>query len=427
MARQRRQAVTRAKAKKLKFTRLQVGNAGTKARKVPGFVLGPENQNVWELEGGVKRPKWLTPVKPKWTRYIGKGIKYGGIAGLVAGSAYDLYQASKQLNQYKKPTPLPGYLDSLYPKKKETVQKMAPIRRMKKNQKFAVRKRTILRRRYRKRAPLRRRYRRRGPSSRLQRTIRRSTKRVIMRHYKASNMYRKVCDVINIGEYFEPPQGTSPPLAKYHNLAFTIADLPRLNDVLAEPGFGGFRKVRIDKVTYKIVVENARQLAMDPNYRAPNGEGVTASDPPVNMEHPEEYAKKNSYIFHRRIENDVLATSSDFGDWGVLETAQKGAITYVSFFRQKGKMFNTAAAFTKRIDYSYNGINQTKKIDGVPMGWFDVGTLPTNLQIGNAGLILPGMHDKGWDGTTANPYPRLGISVRVCATVMGSKKSIDNF
>lgn len=426
MTRQKRQAVTRSKAKNLKFTRLQVANAGTKARKVPGFVLGPENQNVWELEGGVQRPTWLTPNKPKWTRFIGKGIKYGGLAGLVAGSAYDLYQASSQLNNYKKPTPLRGYLDSLYPKKsKET--KMAPIRRMRKQQKYATRKRTILRRRYRKRAPLQRRYRRRGPSSRLQRTIRRSTKKVVMRHYKRANMYRKICDVINIGDYFEPPTGTSPPLAKYHNLAFTVADLPRLNEVLVQPGIGGFRKVRIDKVTYKIVVENARQLSMDPNYRAPNGEGVTASEPPVNMAHPEEYAKKNSYVFHRRLENDVLASSSDFGDWSLFECAQKGAITYVSFFRQKGKMFNTAAAYTKTISYSYNGINNSKKIDGVPMGWFDVGTLPTNLQVGNAGLILPGMYTKGWDGETNNPIPRLSVSVRVCSTVMGSKSTIDNF
>lgn len=441
MARRRRAVLTRAQARAKGFTRLQTNNAGTVARPVKGHVLGPENQNVWELEGGVKRPKWLTPKKPLWAKYLGKGLKYGGIAGLVAGSVYDLYQASKQLGNYKKPTPLRGYLDKV----KTTT--MAPVRMMRKKMKYATRKRTIRRRRYRRRAVPRRRYGRRRfgrkRMSPLQKAIRRSTKRIKMYHYKNPYQFARGCDVIHLRpsateDFFKVERGWStgdkqPKLAKYYNLKFFANQLPNLQEKLNATTFEDFTDVKIDKVIYKITVMNARALAMDPNFRVAEGTGQNAaSSPTLKMIQPEEYVR-NSYVFHRRYDGDAGGTilSRDFDDWSAMQHCMKGAVQYVSFFRQKGKMFNTGVYGNsyREISTEGGGIDQktSLKKQGVPLGWVNKNTTDINkICIGRAGLILPSIHEKGWDNTTDNLVPHLMVQARVCWSVRNNAYSIDD-
>lgn len=424
----KRAALTRAQSKAKGFVRAQQANAGTAARRVPGHVLGPQNTHWAELEGGVNRPSWLTPKKPNWVSKAFRFGKYGGFAGLVGGTAYGLLSGN-DTPKLRSKKPLKGYLDKLYPK-------MAPIRR----RIVRTRKRRvhIVKRRYRKRAPMRRRMgrrrSRRGKKSPLLRAIRRSSKRIKMGHYTSEKKYDRCCDSIFLGDYSPLFFNAGPGLldtektfaaAKYYPLQFTVANLPVLQSLLGT-GYDKFNEFKIDKVTFKIKILNARAMQMDPNYRAPDGTGQTAATGTVggfnSMLNQQDYVT-NTYVFHKRWQNDV-ENDQDFLDWRKCLVGQKGACTFVNLFKQAGKMFNTGIT-ADRADTMYiqNVLTNTKKY-GQPIGFQRVNEI-NNLRIGQGGLILPGMTRTGWDNTQANVIPKIRVTARVCSTVRFNANGVD--
>lgn len=239
-------------------------------------------------------------------------------------------------------------------------------------------------------------------------------------------MYRRGCDFINIGNIECPIDSVSgaAPKAQYHTLEFNPTALPNLQNILGSE-FGKFKEYRIDRITYKVVVINARRLAMEPNYIPPDGTGVAGEE---HMAHPEEYAKKNSYVFHYRQENDDINTGV-FEDWSKFQFAKPGTIEYVSFFRGKGKMFKCPVTTTIRSQIgtgtgSSSFIN--KDTHGARLGWIDKDTSgQSTINIGKAGIIVPGVRHKGWDDTTLNPVPKLEVSCRVCWTARECGYSMD--
>jgi len=406
--------------------------------------LGPENRNWAELEGGVRRPAWLTPNKPNWAKtlakYGRKAWQYrklaGGILGLGAGVAYGILSgedAPKAVNR----KPLPGYLDKLYPKKLSTQRKaitteMAPIRRS--MTKMRRRMRVIKKRSFRKRAPRRMRGKRRGrrigrgKGSPLTRAIRRTSKRIRMGHYTNEKRYLKVCDVIDVGDYLLTSlTGVGAEqlsnVAKYRNLAFRISSLPNLVARLGSTS-DKFDEFKIDKVTYKVTVLNARQLSMDPNYKAPDGSGQDAFPLPTNqMTNKFDYVP-NTYVFHKRWQNDDLA-DADFLDWKKCKNGMRGACTFVNLFRQRGKMFNTAITADRADDVYINNTAILQKRHGQGLGWQKNTSSIQDLKIGQAGLILPGISKNGWDNIVSNIVPKLRVTVRVCSSLRANAAGID--
>lgn len=295
---------------------------------------------------------------------------------------------------------------------------MAPIKKYNKR----VTKRKLVYRRFRKvarRMPKRRykrRYRRRGDS--FGRNLRKTKKaRFNMRLYRQPNLYRRGCDYVPLATISPPTDASGvSPVAKYHSLELGIASCPNLTALLGNT-FGKFQKFKIDRVTVKVVCINARRLAMEPNYKSPDGTGITGE---FTMLHEEEYAKKNSYVFHYRIDNDNI-DDGPFYDWSNFQFARPGTIEYCSFFRGKGKMFKVPISTTKRTQIQ-TGLGQDTFINkdetGVPMGWLDRNIANReHINICKAGIIVPGMNKKGWDGTTDNPIPILEVSARVCWSV----------
>lgn len=431
--RSKRQAITRSRAAALGYTRLQNANAGTLNRRVPGHVLGPPNTNWAELEGGVQRPAWLTPKKPTW---VAKGLryaKYGGLGTLALGSAaqlaYDIYNTPSA----QAPKPLKGYLDKIYKKKQFTTTKpetqiMAPIRK-------TMRKQTrVIKRRFRKRAPRafrgkrRGRRMRRGKRSPLMRAIRRTSKRIRMGHYTNEKRYLRVCDNLSVADFTVTNcTGTDSDfingVAQYKDLSFRISSLPNLVARLGSTT-DKFDEFKIDKITYKVRVLNARQLAMDPNYKAPDGYGQDVTPIPTkSMLNKHDYVP-NTYVFHKRWQNDDRG-SEDFTDWKKCRTGMKGSCTFVSLFRQKGKMFNTAITADRGDDIYINNTAILQKKHGAALGWQKNSTDIQDLKIGQGGLIIPGMSKKGWDNTTNNIKPLIRVSVRVCSSLRSNGGGID--
>ena len=425
----RKRAVTRAKAARLGYTRLQPANAGTLKTPVRGHVLGPPNRHWAEIEGGVQRPRWLTPKKPSWVPKLFKFGKYAGLGGLVAGTAYGLLSGS-ETPRLKNRKPLPGYLDRLYPKKSES--KMAPIRR-----RMMSRKRILTRapRRFKKRVGGKRRraYKRRGRRMRrskgpLMNAIRRTSKRIKMGHYTNEKRFLRICDVIEIGDYGlttlpTPQSGLIAGITKYRPLGFRIKSLPNLMARLGST-IDKFDEFKIDKITYKVTVLNARQLSMDPNYKAPDGSGQSTAVAPVDtMINKHDYVP-NTYVFHKRYQNDDLA-DQDFLDWRKTKVAMKGACTFVNLFRQKGKMFNTAITADRADDIYIDNTAIPNKKHGQPLGWQKFNDTIDELKVGQAGIILPGQTRTGWDGLNNNIYPSIRVTARVCSSVRSNAAGID--
>lgn len=421
----RKRAVTRAKAARLGYTRLQPANAGTLSNPVRGHVLGPPNRHWAEIEGGVQRPRWLTPKKPNWVPKLFKFGKYAGLTGLVAGTAYGLLSGS-DTPKLKNRKPLPGYLDRLYPKKSES--KMAPIRRRK-----ISRKRILGRapRRFKKRVGGKRRraYKRRGRrGSALQNAVKRTSKRLKMSHYTSVRRFERVCDTLEIKDIEAPyliGGGDKAALAQYTNLGFKISALPNMMAKLGSTA-DKFNEFRVVKVTYKLKVMNARALQMDPNFRCPDGSGQNAvTGPTITMANKSDYVH-NTYVFHKRYQNDNL-TSADFTDWRKCSDSMKGACTYISLFRQKGKMFNTAITADRADEIYVNNTPLLYKRHGQSIGWQKTNTALEDLTIGQAGIIMPGITKNGWDNTTPNITPTIRVTVRVCSELRANAASVDLF
>lgn len=367
---------------------------------------------------------WLDP-QVKKQRLLKAGLTSAGAAAAGAAASY-AYNSAKN---YISDKVIEG-IDYLNP---WTKTKMAPLKRKMASKKRRFR--TIPIRRYRKATP-RRRFKGRRRSYRkklspLQRAIRKTSKRIKMGHYRAPNMYRKVCDVVNLESYLKCPfvatgDAEKPYLAKYNRFTVDLASLPNLQNLLNENTFGDFQEFIIDKVVVKVVVKNARMLSMDPNYKAPDGHGTNQYTSETTMAHPEEYAAKNSYVFHKRYERDTQS-SGDFTDWSLFQYAQRGAITYTNFFRQKGRMFDIGCFTTKLMDIEYAGSSASISKKGQPLGWMNKETAPSNLKVADFGIIMPGIAYKGWDKTNINPNPELEVSCRVCARVRNSAFSIDKW
>ena len=426
MATRRRRAITRSQAKAQGLTRYQTnqGNIGTAKRPISSKVYFKENAAFNEFHAGVQRPKWLTPKKPTWAQYLGKTVKYGGIAGLVGGSIYQLYDDYTRLKQIKRQKPLPGYLDKVYPKTTTTTfsTTMAPLRQTKR---IATRRAYRLKRRYRKMArhtPKRRytrkrRFNKRKGGDLFLRNLRKAKRlRLYMKPWRMTNTYRRGCDFINLGHIECPTDMVSgnAPLAQYHTLEFNPTMLPNLQAILGNE-FGKFKEYRIDRITYKVICINARRLAMEPNYVPPDGTGVTGEN---HMAHPEEYAKKNSYVFHYRQENDDINTG-EFNDWSKFQFAKPGTLQYITFFRQKGKMFKCPVTTTIRSQIGTGTSTASdflnRDLHGARLGWIDKDLANQNkINIGKAGIIVPGVRSMGWDSSIANPKPKLEVSVRIC-------------
>ncbi|MBG0744959.1 MAG: hypothetical protein IV298_16140 [Cylindrospermopsis raciborskii KL1] len=435
--RQKRQAITRAEARRRNFIRPQAANAGTAARPVAGHVLGPQNQHWAQLEGGVQRPAWLRPQAPNWFNTAKNIVKYGGLGGAIAATGYELlsgYWTPKDTNR----KPQSGYLDRLYPKKYKPfeaknlyqVAKMAPIRK-KYVRRGRKRLRTV-RRRYRKRAlrAVRRRRvykgrRRSRRSSPLIRAIKRSSKFIKMGHYTMPDRFRKCCDVIDIAD-FECTPGSVDAIsgvAKIHDLSFKIDNLANLKDLLTGGTKDDFSEFRIDKIVYKVTCLNARNLQMDPNFKPPDGTGQDAlTTPSVVMANKWDYVP-NSYVFIKRFQNDPL-TNADFTDWSLIRRSDKGVATFQNFFRQRGKMYNMPIIVDRADEIYMNSTAVTRKRHGTALGWQTYSAGIMDLRIGAGALIMPGIFPKGWDNTIMNIKPKLRITARICSSVRCNVKSL---
>jgi hypothetical protein len=255
-----------------------------------------------------------------------------------------------------------------------------------------------------------------------------------MSHYTNIRRQEKICDTLDIGD-FDCHKLTSGKIlgqAKYRNLGFKISELPHLMAKLTPLAAGAssnetkFDEFRIVKITYKIKVLNARALSMDPNYRCPDGSGQnTVTLPDKIMVNKHNYVH-NSYVFHKRYQNDDL-TAFDFTDWKLIQDSMKGACEFVNFFRQKGKMFNTAITADRAQEIYVNNTPLFYKKHGQTIGWQKHDTSLMDLRIGQAGLITPGIHRLGWDEVLSNPNPQVRVSVRVCSVVRANKQSVDLF
>lgn len=433
----RKRAVTRSKAKALNFVRKQGGNAGTRLRPIKSFILGPQNTHWTDLEaGGVQRPSWLTPRRPNWVGKVLKYGKYAGFGGLVAGEAINLLSGNKtpQLGSRK---PLPGYLDRLYTKRIEHEKTMAPIRkRMRANKRRVVRRRPF-RRPKRKMRVRKRGMRRRGKRGGgvVGRAIRRSTKmRVNMNSYMKQITSAKTCDVITIKNVTLPrgnntPVGSinDPAAPQYININVNTANLPNLQQYRGSTtsvNVQRFTQWRIDQITYKIKVLNARQLYMEPNYREPDGGGrfVTLAGPYGQVLNYQKYAN-NKFAIHKRLETDNLA-DAEVTDWDIVFNARKGSIEWISLFKPKGRMIRAGAFSDSNISVSDTSVARAKKRHGIPLGWmdFDFG----NVNVGQMGIIIPGIQRFGWDGLTPNIQPVIEIEARVCCSLRANANSLDD-
>ena len=439
MARRRRAVTTRSQTRKQKLVRLQPANAGTKKRPVKGWVLGPQNQNWAEREGGVQRPRWLTPKKPTWVEKFSNTFTPTrlGIGTALAAWGYNTFSKYKNYTdnyQVTQPKPLAGYLDKVNQfKTVEKQREMAPIRL----RKMAGKKRRVYRRRpmrtkrriSRRRPRMMRRRGRRYPRSEFFRLLRKSTKRIRMGHYTSMKRYEKCCDVLELGEYDATLGGvehgglTYPERPTYYNLQSKLSELPNLMKLLKGDD-KEFLEFRIDKVTLKVTVLNARAIAMDPNFRAPDGSGYwIPSETLLSEVANKQFYVNNTYVIHRRIENDAPTTVIQ--DWKKLQNASKGSIKFVNLFRQRGKMFQLPVTCGRTDRMIINETEVGTRKEGYALGWKQYTEDLDNIRIGNAGLILPALYPKGWDETTANIAPKLSVSVRVCSSVRKNVNSVD--
>lgn len=252
-----------------------------------------------------------------------------------------------------------------------------------------------------------------------------------MGHYTNSKRYLRVCDVVGFTSDFVPNKCSGATsladyagVAQWYDLSTNISGLPNLAANLGT-GTNQFDEFKIDKITYKVQVLNARQLSMDPDYRAPDGTGQnTAATPTQTMAKKYHYVQ-NCYVFHKRYQADNT-TSSAFLNWEQVAFAQKGAATFVNMFRSKGKMFNTAITAQKQETLYVDGTANTVKKDGIPLGWQKYVATTMDLNVGQAGLIVPGAFTYGWGGST-NPVPQIRVTMRVCSTLRTNSNSIDTF
>lgn len=380
------------------------GSRGLSRRK--GILPVRVYNSYAQLDRGVHG--WLNPqVRKERLSTVGKAAAgVAAIAGSAAKAAYDYYN-------------------------KQTVT-MAPIRKARKLRGRRVFKKTS----YRKRAPKkmlmrgkrRGRRMRRGKSSALMRSIKRTSKKIKMGHYTNEKRYMRLCDVIDVGDYLltslSGAGGESiANVAKYRNLAFRISSLPNLVARLGST-IDKFDEFKIDKVTYKVTVLNARQLSMEPNYRAPDGSGQDAVTLPPNiMVNKHEYVS-NTYVFHKRWQNDDLA-DADFLDWKKTKNGMRGSCEYVNLYKQRGKMFNTAITADRADDVYVNNTAILQKKHGQGLGWQKNTTSIQDLKIGQAGLILPGITRNGWDALSTNIVPKIRVTVRVCSSVRSNAAGID--
>lgn len=254
-----------------------------------------------------------------------------------------------------------------------------------------------------------------------------------MGHYTNEKRYKRVCDVLHFSTDYKTSTCTGASFladfcgtAQYYDLSRNINQLPNLMANLGSTT-DKFDEFKIDKITYKVQVMNARQLANSINYRAPDGTGqnTATGSPSALMINPQNYVH-NTFVFHKRYQNDVQTNYSgfDFLDWAKCANAQKGACTFVNFFRQKAKMFNTAIT-AQRADTLYiDGTAINTKKDGVPIGWrkFD-GTIGEQ-NIGQAGLIMPGIWSYDWTGAS-NAKPVVRVTMRVCTSLRTNAVSAD--
>lgn len=344
---------------------------------------------------------WLNPqVRNARLRTVGAGLAAAGIAGL-AGIQY----GARQLYNYVNSTTMPPTRST-----KRYVPKRRAYRLKRRYRKMA---RRAPKRRYMKK----RRYVKRKGGDLFIKNLRKAKRlRMYMKPWRMTNTYRRGCDFINLGHLEFPTDAVSgnAPLAQYKTLEFNPTQLPNLQAILGNE-FGKFKEYRIDRITYKVVVINARRLAMEPNYIPPDGSGVEGEN---HMAHPEEYAKKNSYVFHYRQENDDI-NDGVFSDWSRFQFAKPGTLQYVNVFRQKGKMFKCPVTTTIRTQIGTGTGTHSdflnRDLHGARLGWIDKDLVfQERINLGKAGILAPGVRHKGWDGTTDNPRPKLEVSCRVC-------------
>lgn len=256
-----------------------------------------------------------------------------------------------------------------------------------------------------------------------------------MGHYTNEKKFERCCDSILIGEFSPLTLAAGPGLtdtektaaqAKYYSLHFTPNQCQVLQSKLGGSNFDKFNEFKIDKITYKIVIMNARAISMEPNYRAPDGSGQTVAQgggATQTMSSVQDYVT-NTYVFHKRWQNDV-ESDQDFLDWRKCLVGQKGACTFQNLFRQRGRMFNTAITADRGDNIYINNTTEfTNRISGRPLGWQRNATLGA-LRLGQAGLIVPGMTRNGWDNTTPNLIPKIRVTARVCSTVRFNANGID--
>ena len=97
----------------------------------------------------------------------------------------------------------------------------------------------------------------------------------------------------------------------------------------------------------------------------------------------------------------------------------------MNFFRQKGKLFNTAIT-AQRADTIYiDGTAINTKKDGVPIGWRKYDGTIGEQNIGQAGLIMPGIWSYDWAGNT-NVRPIVRVTMRVCSSLRTNAVSVDS-
>nr|UOF80438.1 hypothetical protein [Cressdnaviricota sp.] len=289
---------------------------------------------------------------------------------------------------------------------------------------YRRRRRTMKKRIYKKKFMKKRTYRRRRSAAR--KDVTRRMARTPLYKYTKTYDFNRGFDHIDFGPV-KPELGTTANVsanAKLKVLSFTIGDLARLKEKLnsftSAAGNSNHNKLfRIDKIVYKVLVENAKALTMDPSFKAPDGSGT-------NMTNEQDFVN-NSYVFHLRSEQDDQADTNSFTDWSYLKYARKGAVKFVSLFRQRGKMFPCSFRVIQKNTNQEAATDLVTRKDNINPGWIrydasGLNTFPVKL----ANIILPGLDGKGWDGQV-NMTPQLRVTARVYWSTKGNLYSIDTF